>query len=109
MYLKIILLLCLCSNPPSPLPPNTTLGQSYQPQSESVSTNSMDRYHIRHIFEPTRQESLTSLKNDLENHLEDFELVSHFLCKENSIFPQVRCSHTQFPFRVTSYPCPISR
>ncbi|XP_077738916.1 tyrosine-protein phosphatase non-receptor type 13 isoform X7 [Canis aureus] len=67
------------SNPPSPLPPNTTLGQSYQPQSESVSTNSMDRYHIRHIFEPTRQESLTSLKNDLENHLEDFELEVELL------------------------------
>nr|XP_025853926.1 tyrosine-protein phosphatase non-receptor type 13 isoform X10 [Vulpes vulpes] len=67
------------SNPPSPLPPNTTLGQSYQPQSESASTNSMDRYHIRHIFEPTRQESLTSLKNDLENHLEDFELEVELL------------------------------
>nr|XP_055169014.1 tyrosine-protein phosphatase non-receptor type 13 isoform X7 [Nyctereutes procyonoides] len=67
------------SNPPSPLPPNTTLGQNYQPQSESASTNSMDRYHIRHIFEPTRQESLTSLKNDLENHLEDFELEVELL------------------------------
>ncbi|XP_041616181.1 tyrosine-protein phosphatase non-receptor type 13 isoform X8 [Vulpes lagopus] len=67
------------SNPPSPLPPNTTLGQSYQPQSESASTNSMDRYHIRHIFEPTKQESLTSLKNDLENHLEDFELEVELL------------------------------
>ena len=80
MYLKIVLLLSLCSNPPSPVPLDMTLGQSYQPQSESASTNSMDKYHMHHISEPTRQESLTSLKNDLENHLEDFELVSCFLC-----------------------------
>lgn len=78
MYLKIVLLLCLYSNPPSPLPPDMTLGLSYQPQAESAST--MDKYHIYHISEPTRQESLTSLKNNLENHLEDFELVSCFLC-----------------------------
>lgn len=80
MYLKIVLLLCLYSNPPSPLPPDMTLGLSYQPQAESASTNLMDKYHIYHISEPTRQESLTSLKNNLENHLEDFELVSCFLC-----------------------------
>nr|XP_035952672.1 tyrosine-protein phosphatase non-receptor type 13 isoform X9 [Halichoerus grypus] len=60
------------SNPPSPLPPDMTLG-------ESASTNSMDKYHIYHISEPTRQESLTSLKNDLENHLEDFELEVELL------------------------------
>ncbi|XP_026916040.2 tyrosine-protein phosphatase non-receptor type 13 isoform X4 [Acinonyx jubatus] len=67
------------SNPPSPLPLDMTLGQSYQPQSESASTNSMDKYHMHHISEPTRQESLTSLKNDLENHLEDFELEVELL------------------------------
>ncbi|XP_059778665.1 tyrosine-protein phosphatase non-receptor type 13 isoform X8 [Balaenoptera ricei] len=59
---------------PSPRPPDVTPGQSCQSQSESASTNSMDKYHICHTSEPTRQESLTSLKNDLENHLEDFEL-----------------------------------
>ncbi|GAB5570658.1 tyrosine-protein phosphatase non-receptor type 13 isoform X2 [Prionailurus iriomotensis] len=67
------------SNPPSPLPLDMTLGQSYQPQSESASTNSMDKYHMHHISEPTRQESLTSLKNDLGNHLEDFELEVELL------------------------------
>ncbi|XP_032448836.1 tyrosine-protein phosphatase non-receptor type 13 isoform X7 [Lynx canadensis] len=67
------------SSPPSPLPLDMTLGQSYQPQSESASTNSMDKYHMHHISEPTRQESLTSLKNDLENHLEDFELEVELL------------------------------
>ncbi|VFV23818.1 tyrosine-protein phosphatase [Lynx pardinus] len=67
------------SSPPSPLPLDMTLGQSYHPQSESASTNSMDKYHMHHISEPTRQESLTSLKNDLENHLEDFELEVELL------------------------------
>lgn len=71
------LLLCLCSNPPSPLPLDVTPGP---PQTDSVSTNLIDKYHIRHTSEPTRQESLTSLKNDLENHLEDLEPVSCFLC-----------------------------
>ncbi|XP_032448837.1 tyrosine-protein phosphatase non-receptor type 13 isoform X8 [Lynx canadensis] len=69
----------LDDSPPSPLPLDMTLGQSYQPQSESASTNSMDKYHMHHISEPTRQESLTSLKNDLENHLEDFELEVELL------------------------------
>ncbi|XP_059970275.1 tyrosine-protein phosphatase non-receptor type 13 isoform X7 [Mesoplodon densirostris] len=59
---------------PSPRPPDVTPGQSCQSQSASASTNAMDKYHICHTSEPTRQESLTSLKNDLENHLEDFEL-----------------------------------
>ncbi|XP_058922368.1 tyrosine-protein phosphatase non-receptor type 13 isoform X7 [Kogia breviceps] len=59
---------------PSPRLPDVTSGQSCQSQSESASTNAMDKYHICHTSEPTRQESLTSLKNDLENHLEDFEL-----------------------------------
>ncbi|XP_022417341.1 tyrosine-protein phosphatase non-receptor type 13 isoform X10 [Delphinapterus leucas] len=59
---------------PSPRPPDVTPGQSCQSQSESASTNAMDKYHKCHTSEPTRQESLTSLKNDLENHLEDFEL-----------------------------------
>lgn len=75
MYLKKVLLFCLCSNPPSPLPPDVA---PRQPQTESASTNSVDKYHTHHISEPTRQESLTSLKNDLENHLEDFEMVSCF-------------------------------
>ncbi|XP_058403441.1 tyrosine-protein phosphatase non-receptor type 13 isoform X10 [Diceros bicornis minor] len=67
------------SNPPSPLPLDVTPGQSCQHQSESASTNSVDKYHINHISEPARQESLTSLKNDLENHLEDFELEVELL------------------------------
>ncbi|XP_033070056.1 tyrosine-protein phosphatase non-receptor type 13 isoform X12 [Trachypithecus francoisi] len=67
------------SNPSSPLPPDMAPGQSYQPQSESASSNSMDKYHIHHISEPTRQENWTSLKNDLENHLEDFELEVELL------------------------------
>ncbi|XP_014643353.1 PREDICTED: tyrosine-protein phosphatase non-receptor type 13 isoform X9 [Ceratotherium simum simum] len=67
------------SNPPSPLPLDVTPGQSCQHQSESASTNSVDKYHIHHISEPARQESLTSLKNDLENHLEDFELEVELL------------------------------
>lgn len=83
MYLKKkVLLLCLCSNPPSPFPPDVTPGQ---PQTESASTNSTTTYHICHTSESTRQESLPSLKNDLENHLEDFELVSClFYIKKNS-------------------------
>ncbi|XP_054447744.1 tyrosine-protein phosphatase non-receptor type 13 [Pteronotus mesoamericanus] len=59
------------SNPPSPLPPDVTPGPA---ETESVSTNLTDKYYIHHTSEPTRQESLTSLKNDLENHLEDLEL-----------------------------------
>nr|XP_011736073.1 tyrosine-protein phosphatase non-receptor type 13 isoform X5 [Macaca nemestrina] len=67
------------SNPSSPLPPDMAPGHSYQPQSESASSNSMDKYHIHHISEPTRQENWTPLKNDLENHLEDFELEVELL------------------------------
>nr|XP_019586835.1 PREDICTED: tyrosine-protein phosphatase non-receptor type 13 isoform X8 [Rhinolophus sinicus] len=59
------------SNPPSPFPTDVTPGQT---QTESASTNSTTTYHIRHTSESTQQESLPSLKNDLENHLEDFEL-----------------------------------
>ncbi|XP_036115561.1 tyrosine-protein phosphatase non-receptor type 13 isoform X6 [Molossus molossus] len=59
------------SNPPSPLPPDVTPGP---PQTESVSTNLTDKYHVHHTSEPTRQENVTSLKNDLENYLEDLEL-----------------------------------
>ncbi|XP_039701716.1 tyrosine-protein phosphatase non-receptor type 13 isoform X2 [Pteropus medius] len=59
------------SNPSSPLTPDVA---PRQPQTESTSTNSVDKYHTHHISEPTRQESLTSLKNDLENDLEDFEM-----------------------------------
>ncbi|XP_057583733.1 tyrosine-protein phosphatase non-receptor type 13 isoform X4 [Hippopotamus amphibius kiboko] len=64
---------------PSPRPPDVTPGQSCQSQSESASTNTMDKYHVRHTSEPTSQESFTSLKNDLENHLEDFELEVELL------------------------------
>ncbi|XP_007997354.2 tyrosine-protein phosphatase non-receptor type 13 isoform X10 [Chlorocebus sabaeus] len=67
------------SNPSSPLPPDMAPGQNYQPQSESASSNSTDKYHIHHISEPTRQENWTPLKNDLENHLEDFELEVELL------------------------------
>ena len=85
MCLKIVLL-CLCSNPLPPRPLDVTPGQSCQSQSESVPINAMDKYHTHHTSEPTRQERLTSLKNDLENHLEDFELVSYFLCIKNILY-----------------------
>nr|XP_055153049.1 tyrosine-protein phosphatase non-receptor type 13 isoform X9 [Symphalangus syndactylus] len=64
---------------PSPLLPDMAPGQSYQPQLESASSSSMDKYHIHHISEPTRRENWTPLKNDLENHLEDFELEVELL------------------------------
>ncbi|XP_070647845.1 tyrosine-protein phosphatase non-receptor type 13 isoform X10 [Bos indicus] len=67
------------SNPLPPRPLDVTPGQSCQSQSESVPINAMDKYHTHHTSEPTRQESLTSLKNDLENHLEDFELEVELL------------------------------
>ncbi|XP_048640821.1 tyrosine-protein phosphatase non-receptor type 13 isoform X5 [Marmota marmota marmota] len=67
------------SNPPSPLPLDVTTIQSCQPQLESASSDSMGKYHIHHSFEPTRQENLTTLKNDLENHFEDFELEVELL------------------------------
>lgn len=95
MDLKSVLLLCLYSNPPSSLPPDVT---PEQPQTEAASINSMAKYHLHHTSEPTRQESLTSLKNDLENHLDDFELVRCFFYikkkkREFHIF-QVICSLT---------------
>ncbi|XP_068831122.1 tyrosine-protein phosphatase non-receptor type 13 isoform X5 [Capricornis sumatraensis] len=71
------------SNPLSPRPLDVTPGQSCQSQSESVPINTMDKYHTHHTSEPTRQESLTSLKNDLENHLEDFELEVELLITLN--------------------------
>lgn len=77
MYLKNVLLLCPCSNSPSPSPLDETSGP---PETECISTNVTDKYHIHHTSEPTRQESLTSLKNDLENYLEDLEHVSCFIC-----------------------------
>lgn len=89
MYLKRVLFLCLCSNPPSPLPLDVTPGP---PQTESISTNLTDKYHTRHTSEPTRQDSLTSLKTDLENHLEDLELVSCLCC-----------------IKIPSYSCPVNR
>ncbi|XP_045676050.1 tyrosine-protein phosphatase non-receptor type 13 isoform X11 [Phyllostomus hastatus] len=58
------------SNPPSPSALDETSGP---PKTECISTNVTNKYHIHHTAEPRRQESLTSLKNDLENHLEDFE------------------------------------
>ncbi|KAG8504316.1 LOW QUALITY PROTEIN: Tyrosine-protein phosphatase non-receptor type 13, partial [Galemys pyrenaicus] len=67
------------SNLPFPLPLDMIPGQSCQPQSESASSNSVDKFNLCHTSEPTRQESLTSLKNDLENHLEDFELEVELL------------------------------
>ncbi|XP_055445014.1 tyrosine-protein phosphatase non-receptor type 13 isoform X9 [Bubalus kerabau] len=71
------------SNPLPPRPLDVTPGQSCQSQSESVPINAMDKYHTHHTSEPTRQESLTSLKNDLENHLEDFELEVELLITLN--------------------------
>ncbi|XP_061276699.1 tyrosine-protein phosphatase non-receptor type 13 isoform X6 [Bos javanicus] len=71
------------SNPLPPRPLDVTPGQSCQSQSESLPINAMDKYHTHHTSEPTRQESLTSLKNDLENHLEDFELEVELLITLN--------------------------
>ncbi|XP_021104511.1 tyrosine-protein phosphatase non-receptor type 13 isoform X19 [Heterocephalus glaber] len=61
------------SNPPSPLPLDVTPGQNCQPHLESASSNSVGKY-IHHTSEPARQENLITLKNDLENQVEDFEL-----------------------------------
>ncbi|XP_023568724.1 tyrosine-protein phosphatase non-receptor type 13 isoform X4 [Octodon degus] len=58
----------------SPPPLDMTPGQSCQPHLESDSSNSVGQYHIHHSSEPASRENLTTLKNDLENHLEDFEL-----------------------------------
>ncbi|XP_008056552.1 tyrosine-protein phosphatase non-receptor type 13 isoform X2 [Carlito syrichta] len=67
------------SNLPSPVPLDVTPGQNYQPQSEPASSNSLDKYHVHLTSEPTKQENLTSLKTDLENHLEDLELEIELL------------------------------
>ncbi|XP_010605012.1 tyrosine-protein phosphatase non-receptor type 13 isoform X13 [Fukomys damarensis] len=62
------------SNPPSPLPLDVTPGQNCQPHLESASSTLVGKYHTHHASEPAKQENLITLKNDLENHLEDFEL-----------------------------------
>ncbi|XP_048220228.1 tyrosine-protein phosphatase non-receptor type 13 isoform X5 [Perognathus longimembris pacificus] len=66
------------SNPPSPLPSETTPGQSCQPQSEP-SSNSMGKTCIHHSSESSTQENLTTLTNDLKAHSEDLELEVELL------------------------------
>ncbi|ELW70211.1 Tyrosine-protein phosphatase non-receptor type 13 [Tupaia chinensis] len=67
------------SNPPFPLPLDATPGQSGQPQSESASSDAVDKHHTHHPSELTKRENITTLKNDLENHLEDIELEVELL------------------------------
>ncbi|XP_042524300.1 tyrosine-protein phosphatase non-receptor type 13 isoform X5 [Dipodomys spectabilis] len=67
------------SNPPSPLPLETTPGQSCQPQSEPTSSNSMGKTYTHHSSESTTQENLTTLTNDLKKHSEDLELEVELL------------------------------
>ncbi|XP_006867830.1 PREDICTED: tyrosine-protein phosphatase non-receptor type 13 [Chrysochloris asiatica] len=67
------------SNPPSPLLLDVTSMQSCQNQPESAASNSLDKCHIPDNSEPSRQEDLTSLKTDSENHLDDFELEVELL------------------------------
>ncbi|XP_062054525.1 tyrosine-protein phosphatase non-receptor type 13 isoform X5 [Lepus europaeus] len=67
------------SNPPSPLPMAMTPGHSCQPQSESIDYNPVEKY-VHQTSEVTRSENLTTTsKNDLEDHLEDFELEVELL------------------------------
>ncbi|XP_008265859.2 tyrosine-protein phosphatase non-receptor type 13 isoform X7 [Oryctolagus cuniculus] len=67
------------SNPPSPLSMAVTPGHSCQPQSESIDNNPVEKY-VHQTFEVTRSENLTTAsKNELEDHLEDFELEVELL------------------------------
>ncbi|XP_069868450.1 tyrosine-protein phosphatase non-receptor type 13 isoform X5 [Dipodomys merriami] len=71
------------SNPPSPLPLETTPGQSCQPQSEPTSSNSMGKTYTHHSSESTTQENLTTLTNDLKKHSEELELEVELLITLN--------------------------
>ncbi|XP_013358193.1 PREDICTED: tyrosine-protein phosphatase non-receptor type 13 isoform X4 [Chinchilla lanigera] len=62
------------SDPPSPPPLDVTPGQNCQPHLEAASSNSLRKYCIHPNSEPARRENLTTLKNDLEDHPEDFEM-----------------------------------
>ncbi|XP_006885384.1 PREDICTED: tyrosine-protein phosphatase non-receptor type 13 [Elephantulus edwardii] len=64
--------------PPSPLPPELTSGQSCQNQPESGPSNSLDKY-VHDTSESTKQGDFTSLKMDLEDQMEDFELEVELL------------------------------
>nr|XP_008265860.1 tyrosine-protein phosphatase non-receptor type 13 isoform X9 [Oryctolagus cuniculus] len=67
------------SNPPSPVPMAVTPGHSCQPQSESIDNNPVEKY-VHQTSEVTRSENLTTAsKNELEDHLEDFELEVELL------------------------------
>ncbi|XP_042637982.1 tyrosine-protein phosphatase non-receptor type 13 [Orycteropus afer afer] len=67
------------SNPPSPVPLDMTPEWSCQKQPESARSDSVDKYPTHDTSEPIGQGDLTSLKNDAENHLEDFELEVELL------------------------------
>ncbi|XP_063105460.1 tyrosine-protein phosphatase non-receptor type 13 isoform X10 [Cavia porcellus] len=58
-------------DPPFPPTLDVTPEQNCQPHLESTSSDSMGRYRTHHSSESARGETS---KNDLENHLEDFEL-----------------------------------
>lgn len=114
-----MLILCTFSHPP-PLPLDMSPGQSCHHQSECVPSDSVGRYHTHLTFEPYTQENMTTWKNDLENHLEDSELVSYFLCIKNSeticIFFHEDIDMCSFPlvkkklyFRVDAYLYVVAR
>lgn len=68
-----------CSNLPSPLPVDVAPGHSGQSHSESVNSNPVENC-AHQLSEVSRLENLTTtLKNNLENHLEDFELEVELL------------------------------
>ncbi|XP_040603477.1 LOW QUALITY PROTEIN: tyrosine-protein phosphatase non-receptor type 13 [Mesocricetus auratus] len=60
------------SHPPPP--PEVNPGQMCQPQSQFASSDSVGKYYTHLASELNKPENVTTLKNDLGNHLEDSEL-----------------------------------
>ncbi|XP_007651738.3 LOW QUALITY PROTEIN: tyrosine-protein phosphatase non-receptor type 13 isoform X1 [Cricetulus griseus] len=60
-------------HPPLPLP-DVSPGQMCQPQSQFDASDSVGKYYTHLAAELSKPENLTTLKNDLGNHLEDSEL-----------------------------------
>ncbi|XP_052591512.1 tyrosine-protein phosphatase non-receptor type 13 isoform X6 [Peromyscus californicus insignis] len=55
-------------------PPDVSPGQICQSQSEFAASDSVEKYYTHLASELNKPENLTTLKNDLGNHLEDSEL-----------------------------------
>ncbi|CAH6881685.1 Ptpn13 [Phodopus roborovskii] len=62
------------SHPPPPSPPDVSPGQMCQPQAQFTASDSVGKYYTHLASELNKPENLTTLKNDLGNHLEDSEL-----------------------------------